>query len=204
MSPNELACVNSLLADWFGDLKTDGHSPAERVTRWWSKDPEFDTWLSETYGEHVEAALARNYAHWSAAPDSWLALLLLLDQLPRNIFRGSHRMYAGDEQALRVCQSGLERGLHLELPCQYQVFVLMPLMHAEDLGCQRRCVDEFAALVTRATPSLAASLAYNHSFAVQHLHIIERFGHFPHRNELVGRSSTDEERAFLLTPGSAF
>lgn len=204
MSPTELACVNSLLSDWFGELQPDGHSPEGRVTRWWSKDPDFDAWLRETYGSHVDAALDHQYRHWVGTPRSWLALLLLLDQLTRNIFRDTHRMYAGDEQAVAVCREGLERGLHLELPCQYQVFALMPLMHAEDLDCQRRCVDEFAALMTRATPSLAASLAYNHSFAIQHLRIVERFGHFPHRNELIGRASTDEELLFLKTPGSSF
>lgn len=204
MSPSELACVNSLLTDWFGELQADGHSPEDRVTRWWSKDPNFDAWLRETYGVHVDAALSGQYADWATAPRSWLALLLLLDQLPRNIFRDSSRMYAGDERAEAVSLAGLERGLHLELPCQYQVFALMPLMHAEDVDCQRRCVDEFAALMARAEPSLTASLAYNHSFAIQHLRIVERFGHFPHRNQLVGRTSTDEELAFLKTPGSAF
>ncbi|MDP6786849.1 MAG: DUF924 family protein [Rhodospirillales bacterium] len=162
---------------------------------WFKKDDAFDETIRQRFTADYERAAAGESSDWRQTPDGCLALIILLDQFPRNMFRGSARAFATDALAIDVTEAALGRGFDNALPPARRRFVYMPLMHAEDVDHQRRCVDLFAALENDSN-----GLEY----AIKHLEIIERFGRFPHRNEVLGRHSTPEELAFLKTPGSSF
>ena len=128
-----------------------------------------------------------------------LALIIVLDQFTRNVFRDSARAFAGDAQALQAALVLLESAAFAQLEPLQRWFVLMPLEHAEDLAMQQRCVAEFEALT-----ALDARLAGALDYARRHLQVIERFGRFPHRNQVLGRPSTAQELSYLAQPGSGF
>ena len=132
---------------------------------------------------------------WRELPEGYLALIVLLDQIPRNMFRASARAFATDDLAVDIVETALKRGFEQARPEARRRFVYMPLMHAEDVDHQRRCVDLFEALEN--DPGGV-------EYAIKHLEIIERFNRFPHRNEVLGHQSTPQEAAFLKTPGSSF
>lgn len=204
MTESERAMLQSLLRDWFGTLGPRGEVAPEVIERWWSKDPGFDSFLRQMYGSWVSKAIGGELEHFEAQLEPWLGYLLLLDQLPRNIYRDTPEMYAGDARAVASALQGIELGRHLALPEIQQVFVLMPLMHSEQLPHQERVVLEFEALLARAAPALQPGLSSNLDFARAHRDIVARFGRFPHRNHTLGRQSTPEEIEFLATPGSSF
>ena len=155
-------------------------------TRWFKKDTAFDTDFRRRFLAAHEAATRGELDSWAGHPDSTLALLILLDQFPRNAFRGSARMFATDAQALELARSALAAGLDQRVPAELRNFFYLPLMHSEDLPDQQRAVE------------LAVPLgAEPHRFALMHRDIIERFGRFPHRNAVLGRSSSREEQSFL-------
>jgi uncharacterized protein (DUF924 family) len=141
---------------------------------------------------------------WESEPRSALALILLLDQFTRNVFRGSKDMYAGDERALAVAQQALASGHDAELPWCCRPFLYMPFMHSESLPEQEACVGFFEQLARDAPAALRPGFMNNHRFAVAHRDIVARFGRFPHRNALLGRLSSDAESEFLEQPGSSF
>ena len=125
--------------------------------------------------------------------------MIVLDQLSRNLFRGTPGMYVNDERALAVARQSLDVGDHEMLRLHERFFLVMPFMHAESLPDQERCVAEVKVLA-----ELHEALARNVEFAIAHRDIVARFGRFPHRNDILGRESSDEERAFLKEPGSSF
>ena len=153
--------VEEVLRDWFSD-------PA----RWWKRDPAFDQYLCRTYRADVEAAMRGELDGWSATTRGALALVILLDQLTRNIYRGTRRMYAGDDKAVAICLQVIDRGEDQSLSEAERQFLYMPLMHSEDHAMQERSLEKFA--------ELGQSLEY----ARQHAEIVFRFGRFPHRNAL--------------------
>ncbi len=162
---------------------------------WFKKDDAFDETIRERFAADYESAAAGGLADWRETSDGCLALIVLLDQFPRNMFRASARAFATDTLALGIAETAVERGFDQAVAAARRRFVYMPFMHAEDVDHQRRCVDLFTALEN--DPGGV-------NYAIKHLEIIERFGRFPHRNEILGRQSTPEEVAFLKTPGSSF
>ena len=188
--------ADELLYDWFGEARRDPRAAAERQAFWFEADDERDRELAQRYG-----TLARNAAdgaldRWAASPRGRLALILLLDQLPRNLHRGEPAAFAQDAAALRWCASGIGRGLDDPLSPIERAFFYMPLEHAEDLGVQEKSVAAYRELAAQypGWPILADEFL---PFAVQHRDIIARFGRFPHRNAILGRDSTPEEVAYL-------
>lgn len=196
--------VEAILHEWFGELQDDGTCPPERRARWWKKSVAFDEHLRSSHGDDVESALAGECDGWASSPRGALALVLLLDQLTRNLFRGTARMYAGDAKAMKIVSRAIEDGFDAQVPPAYVPFLYMPLMHIEDLAVQNRCVSLFEALAARCAPALAAHTANDLKAARVHRNIIARFGRFPHRNPILGREPTDEERAFLDAGGPSF
>lgn len=180
---------SKLVADWFSDL-----------SRAWKKDAEFDRYLEATYGAQVEAALAGGLTEWTETAEGSLGLILLLDQLPRNIFRGTPRMYAGDGRAVELVQAMLRDGRDRQLTNEQRAFAYMPLMHSEDRAVQALCEAQFAALAQQAPETCG----HYPQHALSHRVIVDRFGRFPHRNEILGRESTAEEIDFLKQPNSSF
>lgn len=166
---------------------------------WFRKDPAFDAQIRQRFGSLVEQALVGGLAGWDAAADAALARVLLLDQFTRNIFRGTPRAFDGDARALALARSMVARGADQALPPLRRVFAYLPFEHAEDQAAQRESLRLFGALAA-AQPALAS---YD-DYARRHAVVIERFGRFPHRNAILGRTSTPEETAFLREPGSSF
>jgi uncharacterized protein (DUF924 family) len=127
-----------------------------------------------------------------------------LDQFARNMFRGSPRMFAEDERALRAATDGIEAGVDRMLRFSERTFLYMPLMHSEDLTKQKLCVQLFERLVEEHTGELRKIATENLRYAVAHRDIVERWGRFPHRNAVLDRTSTSDEIEFLKSPGSSF
>ena len=185
--------AQDILDFWFGA------DTAKARAEWFRKDPAFDALIAERFGTQVEAALAGGLRDWEADAGTALARILLLDQFTRNIFRGTPRAFEGDAQALQAARRMVQTGQDMALAPLARSFVYLPFEHAEDLTAQDEAVRLFEAL-ERTAPECKGLLEYT----LRHRAIIERFGRFPHRNATLGRVSTDEETAFLQTPGSGF
>lgn len=183
---------DDVLDFWFG--------PPPRASReaWFRKDPSFDTVIRERFGEAVAAALAGEFADWSATPSETLARVILLDQFPRNIHRDTPLAFAGDAQALAVAQDAMARGFDRRLDFFGRWFLYLPFEHSEDLAMQQRSLELFGQLA--AETGNRGPLEW----AEKHAAVIRRFGRYPHRNAILGRTSTAEEIAFLAEPGSSF
>ena len=166
-----------------------------RPRQWFSKDPAFDALLTQRFLALTQQALAAELEAWNAEPSQALALVLLVDQFPRQIWRHTAMAFAGDQQALALSLKAVQQGwLEAEPEQARHQFWLMPLMHSEDLAVQ----DAALPLFERFTDPRTAD------FARRHRAVIARFGRFPHRNAALGRVSRAEELAFLQTPGSGF
>ena len=177
---------HDILDFWFSD---------EAEERWFSSTPEFDAVIRERFEEAAVALAAGRFPNpvWESFADDALALVIALDQFPRNMYRGTARAYAWDPMALGVAQRMVEREQDLALAADRRRFAYMPFMHAEDLAMQERCVE----LCGERLDDGGATLGH----AVTHRDIIARFGRFPHRNDELGRESTAEEIAFLQDGG---
>lgn len=159
--------------------------------RWFEKDAAFDGALAVRFGEALKQARLGAFDRWAETPEGALGLVILLDQVSRNINRGSPLAFAGDAKALALAKTSVGRGYHQKLVPPFAMWLLMPFEHAEDLDAQHRCVALFGTL------GLSEMVYY----AQMHLDIIARFGRFPHRNPALGRKSTAEETAFLQAGG---
>ena len=175
----------NVLAFWFKES-----SPKQ----WFIKDKTFDDAITARFGDTVTAALAGQLDRWADDASGCLALILLLDQFTRNIYRNTPRAFSGDEMALALSLRCVERGYLDHDNQNYRDFMLMPMMHSEDIETQDQSLPLFA----------AASNEKTHEYAIKHRDIVARFGRFPHRNAILGRPSSDEEIAFLKQPGSSF
>ena len=187
-----MAAAHEVLDFWFG--------PSDSATRgafraaWFAVDPAFDREIRERFLPLYEEAAAGRLNDWKTTPESCLALVLALDQFPRNMFRGSPRAYGTDAEALATAGFAMAAEYDAILPHFTRKFLYMPYMHSERLADQERSVALFEDLGEEA--SLKAAL--------RHFEIIERFGRFPHRNAVLGRPSSPEEVAFLREPDSSF
>ncbi len=195
--------AQALLDHWCGDGLARGWPSESRDQLWFGFNPEQDEALRRHYGALVERALAGGLTDWSATPLGRLALVLLLDQLTRNLFRRQPRAFAGDPRAQALTLEAIATGEDEGLPVVGRVFLYMPLLHAESLALQDEAVRRFERLREQAPAFCHAELDDNLRYARLHRDIVARFGRFPHRNEALGRDSTAEERAFL-TDGPRF
>ncbi len=191
--------VNDLLNFWFADGLQKGWPTTDMKDLWWGGSKGLDATVKDKFSDRVNEALAGGLKDWEAQPLSRLALVLLLDQFTRNIFRGNNQAFAGDGRTQQLVTDGLAKGWDQQLPLVGRVFFYMPLMHAEDLALQDECVSRFRKLLADGPAERRQILQGNLDFAVQHRDIIARFGRFPHRNNALGRVSTAEEEIFLKT-----
>ena len=190
-----------LLDWWFGAADA---TAASRSALWFGKQDSQDSQARERFGEQVEQALAGQLSAWQADPVGWLANLLLLDQLPRMIFRDTSRAFAGDRLARPLALHGLAQGWDQALPPIQRVFAYLVLEHAEDLQLQDQAVQRFQVLHAQAAEAERELFAGYLDYAERHQRVIARFGRFPHRNQILARTSSAEEMRFLLEPGSRF
>jgi uncharacterized protein (DUF924 family) len=189
--------VTEVLDFWFGDGLRNDWPSSERKDLWFGGGAEQDQLIRDRFSAGVDAALAGDLSHWESRLPARLALVILLDQFTRNVYRGQARAFAGDARAQQLVLRTLEAGEDESLARVGRVFLYMPLMHAEDLALQDRCVERFTQLHATSPPELRDTLASNLRFAEQHRDIVKRFGRFPHRNAAMGRETTAEETAFL-------
>jgi uncharacterized protein (DUF924 family)/GNAT superfamily N-acetyltransferase len=180
---------------WFGP---PGDADRERHREiWFRSTEEYDAALRREFLADYEAAAAGALQSWEASAEGALALVLLLDQVPRNLFRGTPRAYATDAAAVVMADRALERGFDQMVPVAWRLFFYMPFHHSEDIADQRRSVALFNALPRN--PDRGGSLR---RYGRPYIEVIERFGRFPHRNEILGRESTAAEVAFLAERAS--
>jgi len=196
--------IAQVLEFWLGAAQPSNASALTRQGLWFMKSSAVDADMALRFGALVDTALRGALDSWAASALGRLALVLLLDQFTRNIFRGQPQSFAGDAQALALAQQGLAQGHVAELPTVARTFMLLPLEHAEDLALQNDSVAAFTALAAEATPDTQALLASALDYAQKHQSVIARFGRFPHRNAILGRTSTPQEEAYLAQPGAGF
>ncbi|MBN8894939.1 MAG: DUF924 domain-containing protein [Rhodanobacter sp.] len=174
------------------------------AAHWFAKDAAFDEQIRRRFAVAADDAAQGRLDAWASNPADWLALLILLDQFPRNLHRGDAQAWAADVKAQRIALSGLAGGFDQALPPLQRVFAYLPLEHAEDMGLQQRAVTLFEALHAQAPVAGRARFAEFLDYARRHREVIARFGRFPHRNAVLGRDSTAAEREYLAQPGAGF
>ncbi len=193
-----------LLRFWFGEAEDDLAVNREKSDLWWGHAEETDQEIRTRFSQLHEKAAAGDLDGWTQSARGTLALILALDQLPRNLFRGSGRSFDTDPRALELTLAGIEAGVDRELRPIERLFFYLPLEHSESLEMQRRSMSAFRQLAAEVPGSMRETFEGFVDFARRHHEIVERFGRFPHRNSLLGRESTEEEVAFLEQPGSSF
>jgi uncharacterized protein (DUF924 family) len=195
--------TDSFLAFWFEATREDPDRIPERKAWWFGPDPERDRQLERLHLHFCEAARAGHLDGLADTPGGCLALILLLDQLPRNLYRGNADAFASDARALELCLEGHRAGLDQPLSLIERVFFWMPLQHAEDLERQELGVQLFSSLASE-DPARGVLWSEFADFAELHRDIIQRFGRFPHRNAALRRATTDREEAWLEAGGATF
>jgi uncharacterized protein (DUF924 family) len=168
------------------------------------RDDAFDAEIRAQFGDAVAAAQAGGFADWTTTPEGALALLILLDQMPRNIYRGSPRAFASDARALAVAQSIVASGADRGFTFTQRRFTYLPFEHSEDPKIQKQALALFGALAVECAEEHNVDGAVQLLYAARHAEIIFRFGRYPHRNAVLGRVSTPAEEAFLKEPISSF
>lgn len=191
------AQAQDVLDFWF--LPPDNPDYGQSRVEWFRKDEAFDAHIRARFGALIDAAIEGGLRAWEATPHGALARLIVLDQLTRNVYRGTPRAFAGDAQALALAVALTQAGQDRLLPPMLRAFAYLPFEHAEDLAMQARAVELFQ-LLSQAQPGFEGMLDY----AQRHQEVIARYGRFPHRNAILGRPSTPEEVEFLRQPGSSF
>jgi uncharacterized protein (DUF924 family) len=191
----EIAAIHDF---WFGPLEENGFCLLDQHRLWFTKSDTTDATCRNHFGSLVEQATAGKLGDWAETDDGLIALILLLDQFPRNIYRNAAQAFAGDDKALALAQHTITHGHHLHLPAIHQVFLYLPLEHAEDLEVQEECVTLMTEL---ANVTGHESMASYSQYARAHRDVIAQFGRFPHRNSVLNRSSSAAELAYLKTHG---
>jgi len=193
-----------LLEWWFGSAETPAAMVADKGRLWFGKRDSQDLEARRRFGVQVEQALAGGWVEWTQCPEGWLAVVILLDQLPRMIFRETPRAFSGDARAQALVAQGIAADFDRRLSAMQRVFIYLVLEHCENLAVQNEAVSRYAALQREQPEADRAVFADHLDYAERHHRIIARFGRFPHRNAILGRESTAEEVAFLREPGSGF
>ena len=191
----ESKAPEEILSFWFGEARDDAAYYTERSAVWFTQNPQFDQDIRARFAMDYDRAADRKLFYWRDTPRTGLALVVLLDQFPRNMFRGDPRAFATDPLAREVAEHLIQAGFDRQLLPVERVFAYLPFMHSENRADQRRSVALFE--------QLARECGYLDvvSYAINHMEIIERFGRFPHRNATLGRPSTPEEVEFLHQSG---
>jgi uncharacterized protein (DUF924 family) len=195
--------AEEILKFWFGAQDAAARS------RWFTPDPAFDDTIRTRFSEDASRASRGELDAWTADPRGALALVILLDQFPRNVHRGSELAFASDERAVAVTRAAIAAGQDRQLSLVERTMMYMPLMHAEDRELQHQCLAVFRALSDDAVRTGAARDVLDYvraanEYASKHAAIVEQFSRFPHRNAVLGRTSTGLEVQFLTEPGSRF
>ena len=180
-----MAEIEEILNFWFIECKPE---------QWFKKNEDFDRMIEKSFSSAIEDAIEGKLDSWEETETGCLALIILLDQFTRNVFRDTPRAFAGDERALALSQLCFNKDYLTNLDIHRRQFMLMPMMHSENLAVQDAALPLFKKYASEK----------DYEYAEKHRDIIARFGRFPHRNVILGRKSTNEELEFLKQPGSSF
>ena len=189
---------------WFADTLTNPDSLAGRRAIWFMGGPDIDQLITEKFGTLPDAALAGELQYWTTDTRNTLALVLVLDQFPRNIYRNTARAYHYDAAGLNLAVNIIDHDLNLSLHPIEQSFLFLPLEHSEAIEDQTRAVQLYETLTTQSSGPYLESSKNSLDYAKRHCDIIRRFGRFPHRNAILGRDSTEAEMDFLAAGGDTF
>ncbi len=189
---------------WFGNGADDAAVAAAMAPLWWAKDDAVDAQMRQRFADTLAMAASGALAEWAATPQGCLALILLTDQFPRNMYRGTALAFAHDAQARAVCRNVVAHGVDRQLRPIERVFCYLPLEHSESPDDQDLCVALFERLRQEVPVAQREVFEGFYDYAVRHQVIIARFGRYPHRNAILGRTSTAAEIAFLQEPDSSF
>ncbi|MGJ3253440.1 MAG: DUF924 family protein [Elainellaceae cyanobacterium] len=191
--------ASDVLEFWFGKPSSEDAEYEQRRKLWFRKRETVDQEIQKRFGATYDRAASGQLDDWKKSPAGCLALVIVLDQFPRNMFRNDPKAFATDEKALAISQWAIARHFDQDLTPIRRLFLYLPFEHSEQLTHQNQSVEYFARLLDE-----APELSDTYSYAIRHRQVIERFGRFPHRNSILGRDSTPEEREFLKQPGSSF
>ena len=196
--------AEEILEYWFGDTVRDPSRVPGRMGFWFGTDPARDAGMRERWGELVTAASEGKLDFWTRSARGRLAVLILLDQMRRNIYRGTAEAFRHDGRARYLMRDGVSRMMDLKLTPIERVFFYMPLQHSESLDNQELAVDRFLQLEREVASQQRDTFAGFRKYAQKHRDIVARFGRFPHRNAILGRRDTAEEAAWLAAGGERF
>ncbi len=189
--------IDIIIGFWFGEIDQE-LSAAKKNQLWYQSTAQDDATITRQFEHLYEQALQGLLVSWLESAEGTMALIILLDQMPRNMYRGTDKAFKSDHLALQYCLLGLENGDDKQLSLVERSFFYHPLEHAEDLNMQQRCVAEFQRLQQEYQTEKQQQFIRNSlEFAKLHLDIIEQFGRFPYRNQVLGRVSTAEEVEFI-------
>jgi len=196
--------IQRVLDFWFCDSELDSPQLDSRMDRWFGANDELDEQIRQEFGELIEMASSDQLDTWTQTPQGRLALIILLDQFRRNIYRGTVDAYTHDKKALRFAIEGTMAGDHKQLSSVQRMFFFMPLQHAESLKIQEKSVSIFNALARAVPGTLHETFLAAAQFAELHRDIVAEFGRFPHRNAVLGRPNSSSETDYLSSDGPTF
>ncbi|MCH8158555.1 MAG: DUF924 domain-containing protein [Proteobacteria bacterium] len=204
MTDDDQARIDAILLFWFKEQELSGPQIDRRMDIWFGTDPVLDHEIEKEFGDDVTAACEGRLDHWAADPHGRLALILLIDQFRRNIYRNSAEAFSMDKLALKLCVEGAMEKKDIGLTPLQRIFFYMPLQHAESRKVQEKSVKLYNRLAEAVSPTYRETLLTVAQFAELHRDIIDQFGRFPHRNKLLNRDNTPEEDEYLTTDSPDF
>ncbi len=196
--------IQRVLDFWFCDSELDSPQLDSRMDRWFGASDELDAQIHEEFGTLIEQATAGRLDDWTKTPKGRLALIILLDQFCRNVYRGSAGAYTHDKTALKIAIEGTMAGDHKQLNSFERMFFFMPLQHSESLKIQEKSVGIFNALAETVSGTLHETFLAAAQFAELHRDIVAEFGRFPHRNAVLGRPNSSAEATYLADDNPSF
>jgi uncharacterized protein (DUF924 family) len=189
--------IHKIISFWFGEFENQLSSP-QKSKLWYNPVPENDQFILNEFEHLLEQACHGELAYWMDTAQGAIALVILLDQMPRNMYRGTDKAFTFDHLALKYCLQGISNGIDKQMPLAERCLFYHPLEHAEDLTLQRKCVSLFQRMQqTYMDEEHQIYIRKGLDFAQQHYAIIKHFGRFPHRNYALGRASTVAETVYL-------
>jgi len=195
--------IDKILDFWFGEIR-DGLCVEDRNEFWFMSDKRTDISIKNDFEHLVLKAAYGKLSVWERTPIGGLALIILLDQFPRNIYRGTPDAFRFDEYARRICKQGLLEEMDSELELIHRCFYYMPLEHSEDMKDQELCVNLYRSMKESADKKHQDQINHSLKYAQIHRDIIQRFGRFPHRNKILYRKSTEAEMNFISNEGPKY
>lgn len=204
ITDEDQARIDTILSFWFKEQELSAPQIDMRMEIWFSEDAVFDHEIEKEFADDIDAASAGKLDYWAAQADGRLALIILIDQFRRNIYRGTPEAFSKDRLALKLCVEGAMEKKDKGLSLIQRVFFYMPLQHAESRKVQAKSVELYNRLAEAASPTYRETFLTIAQFAELHKDIIDQFGRFPHRNQLLNRENTAEENEYLSTDSLEF